>query len=295
MIRYRILAGFCFWLAVGPAASSADTDDAWELWREGRVEEAHQLAGEMLGEDAADDRARHLRAVTAFVKGAWEESLEHYAALSAGYGERETLDRLMTDAWLHLGRLDEAVRHARETGQPEAVVGWLETRRDRPWGVELASTTVIPFDADQPLAGLMPAIPIRLNGKDFLGHLDTGGAHLAMSPKMAERLGIATVEIGSGIANAQQTKIEVGLVGAEAVLGPVERCLGRRQPTRELCALAGRERPADGAQDQRHAERPGQPATRSGPRLAVGRSLGRGRAGAAHDGEMRTLAGRHRR
>ena len=200
--RHRTVAGICILVVVGLTSSAADAQDGWALWRQGRVEEAHELAWAMLEEDAADDRARHLRTVTAVVKGDWEESLEHYAALSPDYEERASLDRLMTDAWVHLGRLEEAAEHARATGHPEAVVGWLETRRDSPWEVELSATTVLPFAADHALAELMPAIPIRINGRDFLGHLDTGGAHITMSPKMAESLGIETVEIGTGIANA---------------------------------------------------------------------------------------------
>ena len=58
----------------------------------------------------------------------------------------------------------------------------------------------------------MPAIPIEINGHEYLGHLDTGGNWVHMSPKMASELGIKTVFVGMGRGNNQETTVEEGIV-----------------------------------------------------------------------------------
>ena len=80
--------------------------------------------------------------------------------------------------------------------------------------VKLDKVTVIPFDNDHFLHGLMPAVPIEINGKSFLVHLDTGGSFLAMSPKTVESLNIDVAPVREGIANFTKVIISMGIVNS---------------------------------------------------------------------------------
>ena len=59
---------------------------------------------------------------------------------------------------------------------------------------------------------MMPAIPIVINGREHLGHLDTGGSFVSMPPKKAKELGLRTSPYGRGFANARPTNVEIGIV-----------------------------------------------------------------------------------
>ena len=136
---------------------------------------------------------------------------------------------------MHLGRFRDASVLAKAAGRPEALAEWLASLADRPLGVKLAETTVIPFSRDNFIEDLMPAVPIEIDGKPFLGHIDTGGDFVAMSPRMAAGMGIPVREIGTGFANDRETTVSMGIIGSmrlgDAVLANV--------PVAVLPALTG--------------------------------------------------------
>jgi hypothetical protein len=223
------------WIVPALADEKDQTETTWQAWREGRIEEAHALAQSIILRDPDDDRARHLRIVTSFIKGDFEGSLEQYQLINKDYAEYDSLTGVVLDAYLHLERLAEAAAFAQRMGRPEPVCTWLQRRADRPMAVELEETTVVPFSEENWLGNLMPAVPIELNGQRLTGHLDTGGSYIATSPKMVAELGIEVGRIGTGIANNQPTTISVGLVDSlklgEALLNNV--------PVASLDALSG--------------------------------------------------------
>ena len=234
---FIVLAVFLASIGIVPALSNGrdQTETAWQMWREGRIEEAHASAQSILQRDPDDDRARHLRIVTSFIAGDYEGGLEQYNSLNSDYAEYDSLTGAVLDAYLHLDRVVEAAAFARRMGRPEPVCTWLQRRADHPMTAALEATTVIPFTEDNWLRDLMPAVPIELNGQPFTGHLDTGGSYIATSPKMVAELGIEVSRTGTGIANNQPTTISLGLVDSlklgEALLTNV--------PVASLDALSG--------------------------------------------------------
>ena len=78
---------------------------------------------------------------------------------------------------------------------------------------------------------MMPAIPVELNGEQLLAHIDTGGPFIIMGPEKAESLGIETVQTGSGVANAQRTRVFSGLADEP-------RFPSRTLPIAELMGIA---------------------------------------------------------
>ena len=187
-------------------------NEAWNLWSRGQIPKAQRAAEQVLAEDPTDNESRHLLVLTAFVNGRYQDGLSHYALLDPDYDRIKELDRYVIDALKAVRRLDLAVTFAKKAGQSEAVVNWLVQLRERPLKISLEKTTVIRFDQNQVTRDLMPAVPIEINGREYLGHLDTGGSYIAMSPKMASELGVETSFIGKGRANAQVTDIEAGIV-----------------------------------------------------------------------------------
>ena len=195
------------------AAMASDTqlEAAWSAWERGRFTQAQSLAEELLRVDSADSEARHLLVLTTFVAGRYADGLSEYARIDPGYERLGELHGLVVDAHQALGRPDRAAAVARKAGEPEPIVAWIEAQGRRPLRVNLERTTVLPFSRDHMIPDWMPAVPIELNGKEYLGHLDTGGTWVHMSPKMAGELGIETAYLGQGRGNEQETRLEGGI------------------------------------------------------------------------------------
>lgn len=187
-------------------------DRGWELWEAGNFAEVRMVAKQALAQDSGNGEARHLMVLTSFVNGRYQEGLGHYAQLDPDYDRIRELDGLVMSVYQALRRFDLAEAFARKVGQPENVVTMLGKQRDNPMKVTLDKTTVVPFSQDHMIPDWMPAIPIEINGRKYLGHLDTGGNYVHMSPKMARELGIETLFVGMGRGNAQETSIEQGIV-----------------------------------------------------------------------------------
>jgi len=184
---------------------------AWQNWTHGRIEEARAAALANLEKDPADAQARHLHILTSFTLGRFEECLEQHALLDPEYGRYGELDSVFIDACNHLNRPAEAAAFARKRDQPENVRTWLEKRSRNPLKVELDGTSVVPFVEGSLPGDLIPAIALEINGKTVTANLDTGGAFLSMSPKMAAELGIETSPFGPGMANMMNVTLMRGL------------------------------------------------------------------------------------
>ena len=198
------------WLAlVSSAPVMADVDQAWDRWSRGDVAEAHELAAASLSDDGG--RARHLLVLTSLVQGRYEQALDHYGRLDPSYDRRSELDPLIVEALIAVGRGDLAASFARRQGLSEGQQTWISVRSRRPLRVSLDTTTVVPFVPANLLRDWMPAVLIEIDGREMLGHLDTGGSFLAVSPRMAASLGIETTLVGTGVANAAVTTVEMGL------------------------------------------------------------------------------------
>jgi hypothetical protein len=88
----------------------------------------------------------------------------------------------------------------------------------RPLSISLDGLDIVPFDYSvSPLR--MPAFEVAVNGFRVKGVLDTGASYLAMSPFLADKLGIKTVTVGEGRASQRQTQVYLGV--AEFSVGRV--------------------------------------------------------------------------
>ena len=116
-------------LVVGLGAPAVAQDAGWEAFERGRFVEASQEARDTLAQQPDHPRARHLRILTSFLTGDFEDVLAEYLLLPAGYaGRDEALARVILDAYLHLDRYQEATVFAEAMGFPESQRAWLEER-----------------------------------------------------------------------------------------------------------------------------------------------------------------------
>jgi hypothetical protein len=167
---------------------------ARERWRSGDIEEAREAA---LGMPESAER-RRLLFDCAFAKGDYEEALAHYAALPPSYARRARLDQPVIDAYLHLGRLQEAADFARARGSAKWLRSALAMSAAKPLRIRLETTTVLPF-VEVPLMGLdfsdsLPGVEAELEGERLVAHFDSGGSYLVMRPERAKLLGIELIE-----------------------------------------------------------------------------------------------------
>ncbi len=201
----------------GPGGLAAGNEDppaigsAWRLWCQGRIDEARTAALAVLEKDPSHSEALHLRILTSFATGKFEECAVDFEALDDSYHRYTGLAPVIVDAYLHLNRPADAAALGAKTGQPAGVRKWLDKRSRRPLKVKLDETTVIPFTESQIPLDLMPAVPVEINGLPLIANLDTGGAFLAMAPGMAQRLGIETSIHGEGLANMTRVTYLKGL------------------------------------------------------------------------------------
>jgi len=87
-----------------------------------------------------------------------------------------------------------------------------------PLSISLDGLDIIPFDySASPLR--MPAFDVAVNGSRVKGVLDTGATYLAMSPFLADKLGIKTVLVGEGRASHRQTKVYLGVSASRSMGG----------------------------------------------------------------------------
>ena len=209
MHRITSGVGFC---VLALTSSAVAQDSGWQAFERNDMAAASTWANQVLVQDAANQRARHLRILTSFLSGQFEEALADYEELAADYsGRNESLMRVVLDAYLHLERYSDAARFARTIEVAEAERMWLDERAAHPPTVQLDGTTIVPFTVANFLGDLMPAVEVELNGIPLVAHLDTGGSFVTMAPDRARVLGIETRETGIGVANNERTPLRRGL------------------------------------------------------------------------------------
>jgi hypothetical protein len=210
-----ILASAALLAAAGPAAGrdgSAGPEPAWAAWERGEILEAESLAASI--QDAQE--RNHLLFLCSFVRGDYEKALLRYAELTPSYPKTKELDRPVVDALLHLSRVEEAERFAKEKKMAEHLCRMLAACAKQPLRVSLAGTTEVPFKKVM-LQGMLnltdyiPGFGAELNGKEVNAFVDTGGAWLHMSLSKARKLGIEVFEAGSGFQGTMKRDLYFGM------------------------------------------------------------------------------------
>ena len=207
---------------------------AWEAWQKGEIGLAARLAGDRKSPGGMTDKGRHLRFLTAYVSGDYEDALAHYKQIGIDYERRSDLKQPVLDGLLHLGRYADAESFAREHKMPEWRVEQLGRLREHPLKASLTELTVIPYAA-HPLADYFPAFPAELNATELTVHVDTGGTFLIMGKDRAKRLGIEIKTAGKGYHGATPVDMFVGLADSFR-LGDAEL---KNVPVAVLASLSG--------------------------------------------------------
>lgn len=160
----------------------------WELWRDGDVDEAENIARKL--EESPEKR--HLLFLCAFVKGDYLEAIGQYEKIDQSYENLKKLDEPAVYAYLHLHRYQDAEEFARNRKMKKKIQV-LEMYVENPLKVSLGRMSVISF-AQHPLGDYFPGFNVELNGKEIVAHVDTGGAFLHMGVERAGKLGIELME-----------------------------------------------------------------------------------------------------
>lgn len=214
MRTFLLLSFLTLFLAVGFAQGQKNTEknleDAWAAFESGDIPLAHACAQEGLANKEANNEARHVLFLTAFVSGDYEGSLLHYASIGESYERLGELDEPVLNAYLHLNRFDYAERFARQHGMPEWHVDVLARQARHPLKVDLDKVTVVPF-AEHFLVEYFPGFDAEINGTKVTAHIDTGGTFLHMGPKRAKRLGIELLEGGTGHHGSREVSLFHGI------------------------------------------------------------------------------------
>lgn len=185
----------------GDAAST----DAWQAWAAGDVSRT-----EALSRDVPGDEGKHLRFLVASVTGRYEDAVALHGSIAPSYRRYAELDAPLVEAYRHLGRWSDAASFARQRRLDQKTIAALSLQSERPLAASLQDLAVIPF-ADHELTPYFPAFSVEINGKALIAHLDTGGAHLVMSPARARELGIQLLDLGRGFHGVNKTELKGGL------------------------------------------------------------------------------------
>lgn len=188
------------------AARNDAVADAWRAWQNGDIEQAANKAWDISG----SAEAQHLLILSAFVQGDYQSAIQLYNKIDPGYSRIKELNDPILHAWLHLGEYENAARFARE----QKMKSWIQQQTAlyaaNPLSVEIKETSVIPF-AEHELTPFFPAFRARINSKERIVHIDTGGSYLMMGPKKAAELGIQTTKGSKGFHGTSRVRLFYGV------------------------------------------------------------------------------------
>lgn len=173
------------------AKTAPELSAAWRAWQNGDFVLAKKLASgfEAQGTNAAE--ARHLLVLTAAIKGEYAEAIAFYHRIDSQYPRLGELDEPMLWAHIHHGDLPAAQAFAKRRGmlRDDVIAGRLRLAIEHPLSIELLGVAELPFTDDK-LTPLMPGFAVRLNGREAVARLDTGGAFLHLTTDQARAFGI---------------------------------------------------------------------------------------------------------
>lgn len=183
--------------------------EAWSAWSNGDIALARTLADEALAAGREPDAAQHLLFLCDFVSGDYADALARLDRIAPDYPGRGDLAEPALEAYIHLGRLNEAAAFAANAPSLPAAYRTLIARHaQKPLGVELSGVSTVDF-AEHYLSEYFPAFHTTVNGTPLLAHVDTGGAFLMMGPDRAKALGIETVPGEMSTAHLNLTRMRL--------------------------------------------------------------------------------------
>ena len=211
-MKTTALLGAIF-LASAIPATACELTDALAKWKSGDIEEAFACAERAEASDSAEatDRRKFLLMAIASVKGRYAESIQIYRTLSRNFANLKGATIVAAQAAHHLHDFALSRRLIDDGGVDDpATIAMFRLFEQQPLSISLDGMDSVPFDYS---AGAlrMPAFDVVVNGSHMKGVLDTGGSYLAVSPALADKLGIKTVLVGEGRATQKQTQVYLGV------------------------------------------------------------------------------------
>jgi predicted aspartyl protease len=193
-------------------ARACDLPTALAKWKDGDIEDALICTRSVESSKAKDaDSKSALLMVIAFVKGQYRESLEHYRAISRDSPNFKSTAVIAAQAAHFLHDFSLSRRLIKEgTVEDPGMVATFELFERQPLSIDFLGMDIIPFDYSIKGSHL-PTADIVVEGSRIKGIVDTGGNYLAMSPSLADKLGIKSAPIGRGRANEKPTNFHLGV------------------------------------------------------------------------------------
>ncbi len=184
---------------------------AWEQYRNGNFPEAKAAAERLVESGKTADPGHYLLCLIAHLEGRYGEAIAQYAGISHSYPKRKLLVAPVAWSYVHQGDYAGALRYLETSGvqQDPALLEALAHWKDNPLTVEAAGVIEIPFTDDR-LSPFMPGLKVRINGRDAVARLDTGGGFISLSPAWAERLGVRSTGREKGFASLQEVDMGYG-------------------------------------------------------------------------------------
>lgn len=196
------------------------SEQAWKAWADGDIEQAGKLAQSLVGSNKEASSGRHILFLKAFVIGKYEKALGIYKEINPEYPRYAELDKMVVNAYLHLGKYAEAEEFALSRKMDKILIDQLKQRKEMPLKATLRTITVVKFDeSSKPLppqmgiafSEFMPGFEAELEGKKIIARMDTGGSFLVMSPGKAKEFGVKLTESGMGYHGTMSVKTSYGM------------------------------------------------------------------------------------
>ena len=184
---------------------------AWAMYRKGNFQEAKATAVRLLETRKTENPGRYLLCLIAHQEGRYDEAIRQYSRIRRSYPKRKLLASPVAWSYIFLGDYGGALNHLENAGVrlDPALLGALADWKDAPLKTEASGVVEIPF-TDDGLSPFMPGFKVKINGKETVARLDTGGGFIHLTQAWAERLGVRSTVREKGFASLQEIDIGYG-------------------------------------------------------------------------------------
>lgn len=191
---------------------------AWTAWTRGDIRGAEAEARRLVSNEATADAGHFMLALTAHVRRDHREAIRRFEQVDPSSRLRGRLTEPILWSYVFAGDTEAALTLAEKMRLGSVTADRIRQAADNPLSVSIDGVVELPFTEDA-LSPYMPGFRARLNGREIVARLDTGGAFVHVSAEQAQALGIDTMGCDKGFASLSKTRICYGV--ADLDLGPV--------------------------------------------------------------------------
>ena len=194
--------------------AGAELASARAAWERGDMSVLGDLADALFARDPSSEAGHFIAALRAHATGRHAEATTHFEALPPGSPAARRLAEPALWSYVKQGELASARAHAERAKLGRAAIARLDLAIEWPLRVVVEGVVELTF-SDDTLSPYMPGLHARLNGRDILARLDTGGTFLHLSAEFAAELGIETVACETVFASLSRTRVCFGVADLE--------------------------------------------------------------------------------